>query len=139
MLPDSTVSAGALIPGSSNRSTTLLSRPMAAHPQRMNSVAAAPAWIAFSSICFPGSVECTPADPGVAEQFRGNEFAPTAVGRRGPARGSSLMDDLAAHHRHHRLDVLDLLGGNGQVVPVEHDEIDVLARLDRTSIALLKE
>src|SRR6266496_1454510 len=49
-----------------------------------------------------------------------------------------LVHDLPAHHRHHRLDVLDLVGGHFQVIAIEHAEVRVLARLDRAEIALLE-
>ena len=53
--------------------------------------------------------------------------------------GAPVPDDLAADHGHHRLDVLDLIGRNREVVAVEHDEIGKLARRDRAEIVLLED
>src|SRR5882762_8623388 len=49
------------------------------------------------------------------------------------------VHDLSAHHRHDRFDVLDLLCGHDEIVAVEHDQVRVFARLDRTEIAFLED
>src|SRR5437867_2886085 len=45
--------------------------------------------------------------------------------------GADVIDDPSADHRQHRLDVLDLIRGNREVVAIQHDEIRELARLNR--------
>jgi hypothetical protein len=52
---------------------------------------------------------------------------------------TSIEDDAPADDSHHRLDVLDLLRRNRQVVPIEDDEIRGLARLNRTEVVLLED
>ena len=56
----------------------------------------------------------------------------------GSGRGG-VVHDAAADHGHHRLDVLDLIGGHREVIAVEDDEIGELARLDRAEIVLLED
>ena len=41
-----------------------------------------------------------------------------------------LVDNTAAHHRHHGLDVFDLHGITGKNIPIQHHQIRVVARLD---------
>ena len=50
-----------------------------------------------------------------------------------------VVDNPPADHRQQRLDVLDLIRGNGEVVAIEHDEIRELARLDRAEVAFLED
>src|SRR5438105_3962214 len=49
-----------------------------------------------------------------------------------------IPDDAATYHGHHRLDVLDLIGGGREVIAIEHQEIGVFAGRDRAEIVLLK-
>ena len=44
---------------------------------------------------------------------------------------AGVVHDLAVDHGEHRADLLDLHVGHGEVVPIEHDQIGELARLDR--------
>ena len=52
---------------------------------------------------------------------------------------AGVVDDSSAHHRHHRLDVLDLIRRNREVVAIQHDEVRELARLDRAEVVLLED
>src|ERR1700704_1112250 len=49
----------------------------------------------------------------------------------GRGTGSGIIGNSSADHRHHRLDVLDLVGWNREVVAIQHHEIGELAGLDR--------
>src|SRR5260221_6492909 len=49
------------------------------------------------------------------------------------------IHDLAADHRQHRLDVLDLGRRDGEVVAVEHQHVGVLSGLDRADVAFLED
>ena len=49
------------------------------------------------------------------------------------------MHDLAADHRQQRPDGLDLACGDGEVVAIEHQQVGVSARRERTEIALLEQ
>src|SRR5262245_44153936 len=57
---------------------------------------------------------------------------------RSPLARRRVPDDLAADHRHHRLNILDLIGGYGEVIAVQHHEIGELARGDGAEIVFLE-
>src|SRR5215208_6895042 len=50
-----------------------------------------------------------------------------------------VVDHLAADHGDQRLDILDLVCRHGEIVAVEHQEIRVLSRRQRTEIAFLEQ
>src|SRR5712664_327836 len=50
-----------------------------------------------------------------------------------------LVHDPSAHHRHDRLDVLDLHRGHHEIVAVEDHQVRVFARLDRAEVAFLED
>src|SRR5262245_10588807 len=50
-----------------------------------------------------------------------------------------VVHDLAADHRHQRLDVLDLIGWDGEIVAVEHQEIGIFAVRERAEVTLLEQ
>ena len=52
--------------------------------------------------------------------------------------GAGIVDDSPADHRHDRLDVLDLIGRDREVVAIEHHQVGELARLDRSQVVLLE-
>src|ERR1700730_16707588 len=52
--------------------------------------------------------------------------------------GSGVIPDAPADHRHHRLDVFDLIGRNREVIPIHHHQVGQLARLDRPEVIRLK-
>ena len=54
-------------------------------------------------------------------------------------RSSPRRHDPTSDHRHHRLDVLDLIRGDREVVAVHHDEIGQASCLDRTEVVLLED
>jgi hypothetical protein len=49
-----------------------------------------------------------------------------------------IVHDPASHYRHRWFDVFDPLGGNGETVAIEHNQVRQFARLDRTEIVLLE-
>ena len=55
-----------------------------------------------------------------------------------PLFSAQLVDDAAAHDGHLRVDLFDLIGGDGQVVAVEYHQIGELAGLDRAEIVFLE-
>src|SRR5579862_405092 len=52
--------------------------------------------------------------------------------------GCSVVNDSAADHRHHRLDLPDLVRRDREVIAVEHHQVRQLALLDRTEVVFLE-
>src|SRR5262245_48111662 len=50
----------------------------------------------------------------------------------------SIVSNLAADDRHHRLNILDLIGRNRQVVPIKDQHVRQFARLDRAQVVFLE-
>src|SRR5688572_11335707 len=66
----------------------------------------------------------------------GLTFSPPLPGCR---RAGCVEEHLAAHHRQHRLDLLDLIGGDRQVIAIDDHEVGEPPFLDRAEVVFTEE